>query len=277
VSFKYRSALLVLLIPAVLSSCTRCAYAPEYRVDFIRAPLPPISAFEMTRRPYQPYSLKFRLAVLNFVDQTGAAGQLVKTIPDVLTTTLYDASRFDLYDRGQLRDKTTKDVEALIPTLPVDGLLQGAITQIRTDQKVIVCDIRVTNKYSSAVMFASSAEISYTGAIDVVLARENIASLSRAISDSFPRLDERQPAKILEINGNTVTISAGVDRGIKTGVAALVEASGGGLTRDIDTGEVLASNYYVGQVSVISVVDRVAKAQIDASGEIRVGDLVIFK
>lgn len=252
-----------------------CFGTGEQREDRIQEPVLPVASFEWLRKPYEPYSLKFRLAVINFVDQTGAGGNLVKTIPDVLTTGLYDTQRFDLYDRGQLRELSLNDLEEQQQKLPVDGMLQGAITQIRPADKIIVCDIRVTNRFTNAVMYANSAEFRYTGALDVLVNRDDVNLLSTDIADSFPKLDERQDVRVLDISGNRVTISAGADQRLKTGMTALVYTKGD-LTRDMDSGEVLSSFYYVGQVSIVSVLDRVAKAQIDA-GQPLVGDTVIFK
>jgi len=44
-----------------------------------------------------------KIAVLNFVDQTGKAGDLVESLADVLSTELHQTKRFEVYDRGHLR------------------------------------------------------------------------------------------------------------------------------------------------------------------------------
>ncbi len=253
-----------------------------YDRDAIQEPIMPVAAFELPRRTFAPYSLKFRLAMFNFVDQTGAGGSLVKTIPDMLTTGVHNTGRFDLLDRGQLREMTINDLELQRQKLHVDGMLQGAITQIRGDDKKIVCDIRVTNHRTNAIMFAKSAEFRYSGTIDVVLNRNDITQFAKQIANAFPTLTERQPAKVISVSGKNVTISVGVNKGIKTGMTALVYTQGD-LTRDLDSEEVLNSVSYLAQISVISPLDRISKAQRDEGLgippglSIRVGDLIMFK
>ena len=256
----------------------------DFRQEILERPRLPISEFVLTRRPFQPRSLKFRLGVLNLIDQTGSGGVLVNTIADVLTTGLYETRRFDLLDRGQLRSRGASqgDVEKTIAELGPDGLLQGAITQIRTDDKIIVLDIRVTNRFTNAVIYANSAELRYTGAIDIQLDRRDVSTLSRQIADAFPKADEREPIKIAKIDGEIVTLTGGIDRDVKVGMSALVQAQMD-LTRDPDTGDVLQSHTFIGQLSVFSVEDRVSKARIHPDPtttlmpEVRVGDAVLFK
>ena len=264
------------LIPTLAVLLLAAGCTNIYKTDRIEEPMLPVSTFELPRKEFLPTSLKFRLAVINMVDQTGSAGNLVKTIPDVLTTGLFDTARFDLLDRGQLREKRENDLDQALETMKPDGLLQGAITQIRPSDKVIICDIRVINRKTHAVMYAKSAEMRFTGSLEVQMNRDDINRLSQEIADSFPKMDERQPVKILDISSDTVTISVGTDRGIKSGMAALVY-SGGDLTRDLDTSEVLSSVTYLAQVNVTSVLDRMSKATIESGGGLRVGDLVTFK
>ncbi len=55
---------------------------------------------------YAPQSKLFRIAVLDFVDQThNTAGKVEDMFADVMTTSLYRTSRFTLYDRSQLKRK----------------------------------------------------------------------------------------------------------------------------------------------------------------------------
>ena len=55
---------------------------------------------------YTPDSKLFRIAVVDFVDQTqNTAGMVEDMFADVLTTQLYRTNRFTLYDRGALRRK----------------------------------------------------------------------------------------------------------------------------------------------------------------------------
>lgn len=59
---------------------------------------------------YSPSSKLFRIAVVDFVDQTNnTAGKVEDMFADVMTTALYRTSRFTLYDRSQLKRKNKND------------------------------------------------------------------------------------------------------------------------------------------------------------------------
>jgi hypothetical protein len=293
------TALFLVFLALTLSGCCRVAKVSD--PILIEEPLLPVSGFRLPRRPYQPASLKFRIAVMNFVDQTKAAGDLVKTLPDVLTTALYKTDRFDLYDRGQLRDKTLNESESetrrLLNYRKVDALLQGAITQFRTGEtaaeKRIVCDIRITDK-ESAVMFAKSANFRYTGKLDVNLNRDDMSSLAAEIAKRFPLIGEDKEFKVVSVSGREATLNIGADTGIMRGMIALFVAPGD-LVRDTGTGEVLRSTKFIADAYVLSVEERMTRVrilkiweegQLDKQGravfqmrmpQVRVDDRVKFK
>ena len=76
--------------------------APSPVVQLVAYP-PPFIPVEPVRETIVPKSQFMEVAVLNFVDQTGAAGPLVETLADRLTTAMHKSGRFEVYDRGQLR------------------------------------------------------------------------------------------------------------------------------------------------------------------------------
>lgn len=81
--------LLVSVLAALLGSCV-LGYPP--------------STFPVRPRGYIfPISQKFEIAVVNFIDQTGTALDLVEALPDAVSTALQNTQRFSLFDRGQLR------------------------------------------------------------------------------------------------------------------------------------------------------------------------------
>ena len=64
----------------------------------------PPSTFPKRPRGYvHPITQQFRIAVLNFVDQTGNATEIGAALPDAMSTAIHAQGRFALYDRGQLR------------------------------------------------------------------------------------------------------------------------------------------------------------------------------
>ena len=102
-------ALNAALVAVTLSGCYSYVVAP-----MPMGAMPVLVAPESPRLSINPKSYKFRIAVLDFIDQTNSAGDLVRTIPDILTTSMFDTQRYDIYDRGQLRDKSVSEVERLV-------------------------------------------------------------------------------------------------------------------------------------------------------------------
>ena len=223
-------------------------------------------------------SYKFRLAVFNFIDQTANAGELVKTIPDILTTSLFKTGRFDIYDRGQLRGKTQNEVEELQRSLKqyyqADGILQGSITRFSPESKTMTLDIRVNNVLSDAVMFAKSMNVGYSGIMDVEVNRDHLDVLAQQVSSAFPNLSE---GKVTSIGESAVTINMGEREGVVRGMTGFV-VTAGDIMKDPDTGETLSSEVYVAEVYVAGVEPKTCKAIVSRkSADVRVGDIVKFK
>ena len=98
-----RRALLALALVVMLGSLgTSCKdkFYGEARLIEYPCPLLPITP---ARRTIIPHSQSFSLAMFNFIDQTGKAGQIAESLPDALCTLFFQSGRFAVYDRGQLR------------------------------------------------------------------------------------------------------------------------------------------------------------------------------
>lgn len=91
------------ILSLLLVACTPVVTARKIRVlDDIRLSLDD----EGVSGTYTPDSKLFRVAVLDFVDQTNNyAGKVEDMFADVLTTELFKTNRFTLYDRAQLKRK----------------------------------------------------------------------------------------------------------------------------------------------------------------------------
>lgn len=267
----------------------------EYVMVAEPAPLRPILvAPSRGRLPVEPLpkSYKFRVAVLDFIDQTNAAGDLVRTIPDILTTTLFGVGRYEIYDRGQLRDKSPKEVEKIIENklrgecqtvgnqifcLPpiIDGEIIGSITRFSPNDKQMTIDLRLISSQSGAVMFATQHTLRYTGILDVKVERDDITALCDQIKNAIPVLPD---ARIASKNGDEIVINAGDLTGVKKGMALLVYATGDTL-RDPGTGDDLTSRIIVGEAHVTAVEERISRATLlrRRQQNVRQGDLVHFK
>jgi len=249
------------------------------KIRFKRMKPPPLYVLRPPRQALQHVSsYKFRLAVFNLIDQTGNAGDLVKTIPDILTTSLFKTARFDMYDRGQLRAKSQAEVEKLMFDLKhkakADGILQGSITRFSPESKTMTLDVRVNNVASDAVMFAKSMNVGYSGIMDVEVNRVHLDVLAQELASAFPDLDE---GRIISVGESALTINLGERDGVVKGMTAFVE-TGGDIIKDPETGEVLSSDVYVAEVYVVGVEKKTSKAIVSRkSADPRVGDIIKFK
>ena len=227
-----------------------------------------------------PESYRFNVAVLDFIDQTNSAGDLVRTIPDILTTNLFETQRYDIFDRGQLRDKSSKEAEKEIADLKakfkIDGVIVGSITRFSPQTKELTIDIRVINAQSEGVMFAVQHTVHYTGVLDVRVDRDDITALSTKVAQSIPRVAD---ARVAAINGTELIISVGEEQGVKKGMALFVIASGDTL-EDPSSGDALSSRYIIAEAYVNAVEPRITHAVVyrpKAGSWVRPGDLVHFK
>jgi curli biogenesis system outer membrane secretion channel CsgG len=94
---------LVALAPLVLLAAGGCSTAVGTRVEIDRPGMPPLARTVTPPAYLTPHSQRYRIAVLNFRDQTDRADLVTESIADMLTTELYATRRFNLYDRGDVR------------------------------------------------------------------------------------------------------------------------------------------------------------------------------
>ena len=219
------------------------------------APLPP-------RRGIQPRSYKMKLAVFNFVDQTGSAGKLIQTIPDILATELYNTGRFELKERAELREIDPNRIEEVRERYKteVDTLLVGSITQFSVDDKVMTLDVRAINALNGTVMYAGGHKVRYTGVLEVKVDRDDIKKIAEDIYTAFPELGG-PTTKIISMSGDTININLGSDQNAKVGMACLVVASGDTIS-DPTSGETLSQDIYVAEAYIVEVGEKVCKAVI---------------
>ncbi|HEX9577375.1 MAG TPA: hypothetical protein VF993_06460 [Myxococcales bacterium] len=274
---------------SLIAALALCACAKEYViVPDSQASMPALIAPELGRRPLRPppTSYKFRVAVLDFTDQTNSAGDLVRTMPDILTTSLFDTRRYDIYDRGQLRNKSPQEVEKEVHDLAVNGIIDGeilgSITRFSPADRTMIIDVRLINGRSSAVMFAREQPIHYKGVLDVQVERKDLQELAKLIKDAVP--EDVPEARIAAKNGDELVISAGSNLGIIKGMTAFVVASGDTIEHP-ESGETLSSRSLIAEVYVTAVEKQICRAQIarprpdeERKGfYIQVNDLVRFK
>ncbi|MBS2028848.1 MAG: hypothetical protein JST54_13180 [Deltaproteobacteria bacterium] len=122
-----RIAAAALFVVASLVACTPTATVRKLRV----LDDPRVSMDDDAVSTYAPDSKLFRIAVVDFVDQTNNyAGKVEDMFADVLTTELYKTSRFTLYDRNQLKRKniSTSSQQAVGVAVPAN-MMQGQVNQ----------------------------------------------------------------------------------------------------------------------------------------------------
>lgn len=234
--------------------------------------LPPTFCIKQPRRGIRPRSYKMKLAVFNFVDQTGSAGKLIETIPDVLSTELFGTKRFELKERAELREIDPQKMEEQRNKYryTVDTFLVGSITRFSVDDQTMTLDVRAINAYNGTVMYAGHHDVHYKGVLDVKADRKDIQSIADDIYKAFPVLGGSD-SKIISLSGDDVSINLGENDGATVGMGALI-ISGGDTIRDPVSNAALNNEIYVGEAYVVEVTPNMCKAVV-AKPENRIDEL----
>jgi hypothetical protein len=241
------------------------------------APLPPPTAPFPPRDEVPVESYKFRVAVSDFTDQTERARNLVKTIPDILTTALFKSGRVDLYERDSLRGLSAQDTTSVIRDLMsrrmIDGVISGTITRVTGSKKTLVVEIRLLSR-NKAVMYADNHTLTFRGRRAMEINRDDVISLAETISKAMPLAPD---IKIVSKSGDRITLGGGENKGLIAGMMGYVQA----LiikVRDPKTGEVPRPSYViVGEVVIDQVTQDSATGRILTGEDIRPNDIVRFK
>jgi len=236
--------------------------------------LPPPKA----RRGIMPRSYKMKLAVLNFVDQTGKAGKLVQTVPDILATELFNTKRFELKERSELRQLDPTKLEDITKQYQpyVDAFLVGSITHFSSESQVMTIEIRVINAWNGTIMYASPHDVHYTTG-DGSAARDDLTRIAESLLTTFPTLSGPE-VKVISLSGKTIMINVGEKDGMKSGMGVLIVAHGD-MVKDPVTGERLTDEVMVGEAYVVNVMPKTCQAALmDAPPPVvKIGDSVLVK
>ena len=241
------------------------------------APLPPPTAPFPPRDEVPVESYKFRVAVSDFTDQTERARNLVKTIPDILTTALFKSGRVDLYERDTLRGLSAQDTTSVIRDLMdrrmIDGVISGTITRVAGSKKTIVVEIRLLSR-SKAVMYADNHTLTFRGRRVMEINRDDVISLAETISKAMPHAPD---IKIVSKSGDRITLGGGKNKGLIAGMMGYVQAPIDKVS-DPETGKVPRPSYViVGEVVIDQVTQDSATGRILTGEDIRPNDIVRFK
>jgi hypothetical protein len=257
-----RSALL-LGVGAVLWGCA--STMPPLTV-----PLPPRNEI-----PIESY--KFRVAVLDFTDQTGLAGDLVKSIPDILTTALFKLDRVDLYERTPLRGLLPQDastrIQQLMEQRAIDGVITGTVTRFTGIQKTLVIELRLHSR-NQAVMYASDHTLTFQGRRVMEINRDGVIAIAKTVSAAIPTVpDAEVTSKVM----NRVELDKGRDAGLVEGLTGYVQARRQTINNP-ETGAAANPAYdIVAEIVVEQVSQDSAIGRIILGEDITAGDLVRFK
>lgn len=199
---------------------------------------PPLAAMVLPPSFLTPRSRQYRLAVREFVDQTGQAPGPAYSAGEVLVTALHAGNRFELYDiRGEASVEVSDDEAAPRTTVPgdyrslqgvVDGVLESSVTGVSADARGngrIEVDYRVVDPYTRMVVSSGSARVGLQGG---GLLRKDVAALARAVSRPFIAPDVLAEYGVevreVELDGEEVklTLSAGSDQQLRRGFVGFV-------------------------------------------------------
>lgn len=257
-------SLLLLGVGVMLWGCSSLTLPP------LTIPLPP-------RNEIQIESYKFRVAITDFMDQTGSAGDLIKAIPDILTTALFKLDRIDLYERAPLRGLSPQDantkIQELMDKRMIDGVITGAVTRFTGTQKTMVIELRLLSR-NQAVMYASDHTLTFQGRRVMEVNRGDVTAIAKAVSAAIPTVPDIEVTNKIV---NRVTLDRGSDAGLIEGLTGYVQARRHTINNP-ETGTapnpayVIVAEIVVEQVSPDSAIGRIIIGE-----DIQAGDIVRFK
>ena len=258
------TSLFLFICTLIVSGCSSMTLPPP------TVPFPP-------RNEVSIESYKFRAAVVDFTDQTGRAGDLVKTIPDILTTALFKSGRIDLHEREALRGLSPQDankqVQSLMEKRLIDGVISGTITRFTGSKKIVVVELRLLSR-NKAVMYADAHTLSFQGRRVMEVKRSDVVVLARTISEAIPSVPD---IKISSKSGTRITLSSGSNKGLIPGMIGYARASIDKVS-DPNTGEMPRPAYViVGEVVIDQVGKDSAIGRMIVGEDIRVEDSIRFK
>jgi hypothetical protein len=239
--------------------------------------LPPLTAPFPPRDEIAVESYKFRVAITDFTDQTGQAGDLVNTIPDILTTALFKLGRLDLYERVPLRGLSPQEASARVQELMekrvIDGVITGAVTRFTGTQKTLVIELRLLSR-NKAVMYASDHALTFQGRRAMEVDRNDIATVAKVVSSAIPTVADLEVTNKIT---NRTMLDGGTDAGVVAGMTGYVQARRRTIN-DPKTGGAAKTTYAIVAEIVIEQVDQHSSIGRILSGEdIQAGDTVHFK
>lgn len=275
---------------------------------------PPLAAMVLPPSFLTPRSRHYRLAVRDFVDQTGKAPGPAYSAGEVLITALHAAGRFDLYDiRGETsrseapsagsreapvsgagagaRPETGWDDYGSLQGI-VDGVLESYVTGASSGSDGrgrLEIDYRVVDPYTRMVVSTGTARVGLQGG---GLVRSDVTRLARTISKPFlsPEALAAHAVEVREVklDGREVklTLSAGREQQLRRGFVGFVyeEDRHAGVERYLAK-FVIVNVFPNAAVGVVvahcNAVDRCAEgepiAAVEQAKNIHVGSRVRFK
>lgn len=262
---------------------------------------PPFLRAELPRRPTEITHFLLRAAVLDFVDQTHLAGDLHRVLADRLTTELRRTERFELYDRGQLRDQPRERHAEIVKRLKkqVDLVISGAITKLDFKSRRAEVDLRVVSTHDDLVLFAKrytvkilapqrriaehkheDSKVSYElSATDLFgLDDASLTQIGNEVQEALPRVGD---GRVTELAPSFVVVDKGLNDRVFRGMSAYVEAVMEDLVDPKAPSGLVSTGLFVGQLYVVSVQPTKSLAVcVRSDGQrcaLRVGDVVRFK
>lgn len=195
------------------ASCEQSRSAP---------PTPPIEY----ARPRLIVGKEFKVGMLPFASGQGDPHGLHIVVPSMILAELGNVTeakkpqRYATFEAGVLEQRSSLTEGSAGESL--DGYINGTITS--TSDSQVCLDFRLSNAFTHEVLATSSKCIGLDRQGRGALPRqEGIHDLAFEISD---QLGQPEPAKILNIDDQILTIDKGIDDGVKRGMAAYLREVG---------------------------------------------------
>lgn len=211
---RVHAALLLTLVSAVLD-CRSYVLLPD-ELPALPVQIAPVADRKTLSPP--PISRKFRVAVLDFIDNTNSAGDVAKAIQVALNVALVKGERFDVHDKGQHREKTSEGATSIVNELIKEGQIDAALLgYINRKNNDLTLSVQLKSAYTSEMLMSDSWPLQASGMMDDSF----IPAIAAKITSAVPAI---QNARVEVRNGDEVTIKAGSSVGVLKFMSAFVLA-----------------------------------------------------
>lgn len=267
------AATLLLALMSALLGCRSYVLVPE-EIPSLPVQIAPSAGRRALSPP--PISRKFRVAVLDFIDNTNSASDVAKAIPVELKVALVKSKRFDVYDKGQHREKSSEGATSIVNELIKEGQIDAALLgYINRPNNDLTLSVELMSAYTNEIMMSDKFPLDASGKMDDSF----IPTISGKITGAVPPVEN---ARVMVRNGEEVTIDAGSGKGVHKWMSAFVLAKAEGFEDPTESRHADAPNdrRIIAEIYVTAVEENRSYARIrriDKGSWIERDDIIQFK